>query len=187
MTVRRITVGAVKTTTGLNIMITNDNSFDLNTNINITSDANYVLAEKAIITADSYESDNYVDKNEISYTKTTANGELTNYTIPARSVVVLSLTEIPESTALEVLSATAESVSYKLSVASADAGEATIICAVYNGDTFVSAVSEPITLAAGIVEKSMTVDASEGNEVRLMLFDSLESMEPVCQKDVFRK
>lgn len=182
-----VTVGAVKTEAGLNIMLTNDNTFAINTDINITADKNYVLKEKTVITADSYDADNYVDKNEISYTKTSVNGTLTNYTIPARSVVVLSLSEVVDATSVEIVRADANSVSYKLSVAEADEGQATVICAVYNEDGLVAVEIDPVTLSAGIVSKTIDVDTSAGNKVNLMLFDNLTGIEPVCQNYVLSK
>lgn len=172
-----VTAAAVKTEDGLNIMLTNVNESAMNVKININSDE-YIPVYKSVIDAKSLKADNYKNGRKISYRISAEKEDISTYTIPARSVTVISL---KRGAWIEIADINEYTVGYN--VASSKAENAKVICAVYKDKVLVSVKTDDITLQKGICYKTIDYNPKNSDTVKLMMWSDFKKSVPLCKYD----
>ena len=178
-TISDVTAAAVKTDDGLNIMLTNPYQTDMNVKININSDE-YLPVYKSVIDAKSLKADNYKNGRKISYRISDEKEDISTYTIPARSVTVITL---KKGVSIEIDDVNENSIGYN--VISSDEKAAKVICAVYKDNALLSVKTEDIILEKGTCYKTIDCNQGNGDTVKLMVWSGFDNNMPLCEYDTY--
>ncbi len=170
----QIDVMAIKTESGVNLIITNRN----HTVTQLDLGEEYILTSSAQIYADSYRSDRFSGYDDIYYIEDDEPRIISTFTLPANSVVALELSETSVNAFAEITGITDNTLQYKVSVPAEN--NYTIACALYEDNFLDSAILDEFHIFAGVHTREVSVRDIEGKRIKLMLLSDTNTLKPLC-------
>ena len=168
----RVSAGAIKTDSGLNLFLVNtSNDFDTTLNINIPD--NYSLSKQTVITADSYDCDIYNGTNDVDIISENKFEEVDTFKLNKRSIVILEFTDNGN-----ILSVDKTKGEVEFDVP--EDASAKVLCAAYDGDNFLG-----VKIATTTSTKINMGDLlTKANKLKLFVWD-LTKLYPKCKESLY--